>query len=673
MLLGLCVAAPLGYLGVFALYPLVYQAYGSVASWPGLHPVGFVGLLNYRHLLENPMAISAIQNTAVYVGITVPIEVSLGVASAWVTVRRRRGQAVLATLFVLPLVIPWSTAASLFDAIFEPNGVLNAVLACVFGVHHPPQYFADPAYSFAMVIWLGVWKGAPWCYLLLLGALAAIPPEMLESARLDGARGVSFWTRIVLPSIRPMFVFVIIFRVLAEAQTFTSVSLLTGGGPFGSTELVSLYGYNLAFQDFVWGVAAAAGSLVGAALLVTAMAGVGLMEARTGQGRLEDARLSSGDSFPPEHEDGERSVTGLVAQVPYVSGAASWGQGGGGHSRDALFAPLGVGGRLSTRSPRPPSPFRRVARLAPYLQQSAALVGRLGSSVQQHSRDARDRCGHSVTCGTRRLRSGSLAPKVPTISNLRCTRLPGDPGYRAYSSAVPGDGEARPRQLLAGPRAVVRRCRPASCDLLSSAHVRGGAGGAGREYGVDGATTPRIVGTLVLPLASSAIVAVSVLVTVQAWNEVTLAATLLNSSQLYTLPVLGAVQFGTTVPISAGWITYVPPLLVFIACQRWFRQRFDSNKAAALAGRSVAGAYRPRSDSSPDGLAGTAGGKACGCASRLKRRSVLLVIQRPQPTGGQATTGAHRNQVPSKNTASATLAGPSRCLGSATAAVWSSG
>lgn len=153
------------------------------------------------------------------------------------------------------------------------------------------------------------------------GPLAAIPRDMLEAARLDGSRGVSFWTRIVLPSVRPMSVFVTVFRVLAETQTFTLVSLLTGGGRFGSTELVSLYSYDLAFQDFVWGLACAAAALVGAALLVTALAGVGLMDARPGKAaiawlgsKLERRRTTRLTRRPPG--SAETDLSGSTGTVP---------------------------------------------------------------------------------------------------------------------------------------------------------------------------------------------------------------------------------------------------------------------------------------------------------------------------------------------------------------------
>jgi ABC-type glycerol-3-phosphate transport system permease component len=80
-----------------------------------------------------------------------------------------------------------------------------------------------------------------------------------------------------------MLVFVIVFRVLAEAQTYTSVALLTGGGPYGSTELTSVYGFQLAFQDFEFGLASAMGTLAGTMLLAVALIGVGLIDATPGK------------------------------------------------------------------------------------------------------------------------------------------------------------------------------------------------------------------------------------------------------------------------------------------------------------------------------------------------------------------------------------------------------
>ena len=160
---------------------------------------------------------------------------------------------------VIPLVVPWPAATTLFTSLFA--------------AHDPSFWSLSPVGAFASIALIGIWKGTPWCYLLLMAALSTTPVELFKAARVDGAGARFFWMHIVLPLVRPMLVFVIVLRVLAEAQTYTSVALLTQGGPYYSTQLASYYGYQLAFTSFDWGVACALGTLLGAALLLVAVFG----------------------------------------------------------------------------------------------------------------------------------------------------------------------------------------------------------------------------------------------------------------------------------------------------------------------------------------------------------------------------------------------------------------
>ncbi len=339
------------------------------------------------------------------------------------------------------------------------------------------------------------------------------------------------------------------------------------------------YGYNLAFQDFVWGIAAAAGTLVGAVLVLTAMAGVGLMEARPGKAawRVLDSALET--RFP---STGRRR---------------------------------GIAGR---RSPRPraprirvrflavtkwwPSSRRRVRRRSSLVLACAlvvfALVPFIGelpgwrnifSNPLPWSAVSNPLFNSTVVAFA--TVAGTLVLAVPGAYVLARSRLK----FRRFLTfvvlvclAIPGIVLILPQylemarldlvnSLLGLVLLYVAANLPLAIFFLRPAFA---AVPAELTEGmrVDGATTPRIVWRLVIPFASSAIVAVSVLIAVQAWNEVTLAATLLNSSQLYTLPLFDTTYFGTTVPLAAGWITYMPPLLVFIACQRWFRRGLTRTK-----------------------------------------------------------------------------------------------
>ncbi|HTW08686.1 MAG TPA: sugar ABC transporter permease, partial [Acidimicrobiales bacterium] len=203
------------------------------------------------------MARSAVVHTVVYVALTVPCEVGLGLIGAWLVTRIKRGRPVLLALLALPLAIPWTSASTMFLGFFNSGGVLDDLRAELLGAHRPVLWFQDPKLAFAVIVGAGIWKGTPWCFLLLVAALNSCPPDIFEAGRVDGARGLSYWSRVVVPAVRAMLVFVTVFRIFAEAQTYTSVALLTQGGPVNATQLASTYDNTLAFQYFQFGEASA--------------------------------------------------------------------------------------------------------------------------------------------------------------------------------------------------------------------------------------------------------------------------------------------------------------------------------------------------------------------------------------------------------------------------------
>lgn len=266
---------PFVFLAAFVAYPLWQEIGGSFSGWYQLKPHGFEGTHNYAALFNDVVARVAALHSVFYLLLTVPVEVGLGLAAAWMTLRVARGQGLLAAIFLIPLVVPWTVAGTLFYGLFNIHGVADRVSQDVFGGGSSFLWLEHPRLAFGVIVVFGIWKGAPWCYLLLLGALSTCPEEVFEAARIDGARGLSFWWRVVLPAIRPMLVFVVVLRLLAEAQTFNSVAMLTNGGPSfpGATELVGFYANVLAFGYYNFGEASAMGTLIGAVLVIVAIAG----------------------------------------------------------------------------------------------------------------------------------------------------------------------------------------------------------------------------------------------------------------------------------------------------------------------------------------------------------------------------------------------------------------
>jgi ABC-type glycerol-3-phosphate transport system permease component len=529
-------AAPFLFLAAFNIYPLLQQFYGSFYFWYQLRPSTFTALANYSRLLDDPIARLAALHTVIYVLAAVPCEVGLGLVAASLTLRASRGQAVLVALFILPLVVPWGTAADLFLALPQP-------------------WYDRPLPAFAILVVIGIWKGVPWCYLLLLGALSISPAEVFEAARIDGARGVVFWRRILIPAIRPMFVFVIVLRILAEAQNLTSVALLTSGGPSFTTQLSSYYGFELGFSFFQFGEAAALGTLLGAALLIVAVLGWRFAWARP-------ARRASMPSLPRIIRRSPRpraqARAGTVRRLRWgPAHSIAWGNRG-----RWLFAAVLV-----------------MLMLAPF----AGVVGEWsGYTLRWQAIDFGLRNSAIVTGGTLSLTLLLAVPAAYLLARKRFWLNDALFLFVLFNLAIPGVVIILPQveemsrfglvnsylgliilYSAANLPLAVFFLRPAFASvpepLIESMQV-------------DGAQGLVIVRRLLLPYVARTIIAVALLVVIWVWNELPLAVVMINSQSLQTLPVLVELNVGGSASVGASWISMAPPLLLFLATLRYFRR-----------------------------------------------------------------------------------------------------
>jgi ABC-type sugar transport system permease subunit len=574
-LFALVVAFPFVFLVAFALYPLVQQAIGSFFHWYDFRLSTFAGLRNYAQALHDPVVPSAALHSLVYVGFTVPIELAIGLAAAWATLRLRRFQAVFAAIIVLPLVVPWPAAAELFLDLFANQGVVNEVIGRVAG-GSGVTWLQDTHGAFAVIVLLGIWKGAPWCYLLLVGALMASPPDIFEAARVDGASGARFWRYIVIPSVRPMLVFVCIFRVLAEAQMLTSVDLLTQGGPVNSTQLVSTYSQTMAFQYFEFGAACALGTLLGAALLL--IAGAGWAASKPGAFR----RFAG--------------ITGPLsaALAPLQRSRAVWRQ---------RWAGSRPGPRPDGAADGSPPPTSSTSRVPPWLlgwQRGALvlvlallallpLVGALPSGAEVPDTSLNWRAVETPLWNSVLITlvtvAGTLALAVPAAYFLARVRSRWRGWLFAlvlFSLAIPGVVLLLPQFQevawlgLINTRAGLVLLYIAANLPLAVLFLRPAFASVPEplveSMRVEGVSSFGVVWRLFLPLSTSTFVAVTVFVVVQVWGEVPMAVTLLNSPSRFPLSIFLALNFGGTGAITIGWLSVLPPLALFLASQRSFRK-----------------------------------------------------------------------------------------------------
>ena len=492
------------------------------------------------------------------------------------TLRVKRGRGLLAVVFLIPLVVPWTVAGTLFYGLFNVHGVADQVSQALFGGGGTFLWLFHPRLAFGIVVAFAIWKGAPWCYLLLLGALSGCPAELFEAARIDGARGFGFWWRIVLPSIRPMLVFVIVLRILAEAQAYNPVAMLTNGGPSfpGATELVGFYANVLAFGYYNFGRASAMGTLIGAVLVIVAVVGWALTYPHP-VGRRR--------SFGPPPRARERSGAARSASNP------KWGRA--------------RGQRLSTGPGREKLPGRLGTSLRRRKRVRWWLLGVMAALVMvPFAGEAQGWLGRSEFAGTSwpAVRTGLWNTVIISAASVAGTLALAIPGayllafkrfrlrsalfiFVLFTLAIPGVIFIYPQfeeivwlglvntrlgllvlYITANLPLAVFFLRPAFASVPQPLV---------EAMRVDGSSSLGVLRRLVLRHSASTMIALAVLVVVWVWGEQPIALAVLspNNQSAFTLPLLLG-QGGIGNPNVAYLISLAAPLLLFLATQRFFRR-----------------------------------------------------------------------------------------------------
>ena len=240
----------------FTIGPMVGAAWISLHEWNLLSPMEWVGLANYTDLLGDPATRRTFGNTLLYIVGYLPLVYVGGLGLALALNARLRGRSLLRGVYFLPVVSSWIVVALVWRWLLNPSvGVVNWALGLV-GIDGP-GWWTDPAWAMPSIILASAWKDLGFVMIILLAGLQAIPTDVLEAARVDGA---GWWRRfrsIVLPLLSPSTFFVLVISLINGFQVFDQVYAMTGGGPDNSTEVVVLRVHALAFRYGEAGSAAA--------------------------------------------------------------------------------------------------------------------------------------------------------------------------------------------------------------------------------------------------------------------------------------------------------------------------------------------------------------------------------------------------------------------------------
>ncbi|MFD8028855.1 carbohydrate ABC transporter permease [Streptomyces sp. NPDC048231] len=251
--------------GYFAWWPVVRGLELSFQQTNLVDPAEWVGLQNFRRILDDPLLATAVKNTLLFAGLALvigfPLPLLLAVQMS--TVRRLAG--LYRYLVYLPVMLPPVVGVLLWQMFYEPDhGLFNTVLGVV-GLGPYPWLQSTHTAMLSLVL-EATWAGMGSATLIYLAAITRVPPELYEAAETDGAR---IWRRlwhITLPQLRGTVLLLLLMQLIATLQVFAEPYLMTDGGPENATVTVLLLIYRYAFVDGDYGAASAMSMLLAVAL-----------------------------------------------------------------------------------------------------------------------------------------------------------------------------------------------------------------------------------------------------------------------------------------------------------------------------------------------------------------------------------------------------------------------
>lgn len=248
----------LALLFAFTHYPAVATFWHSLHSTPRANrPARWVGLENYRYLLEDPVFWKALANNAIYAGATIPLSIALALAMAlWVN-GKLRGRTALRVAYFTPTVLPMIAVANLWLFFYTPDyGLLDRMTRLLLG-WGPTNWIGRQETALGAMIAIAVWKEAGFFMIFYLAALQAIPPSLYEAAAIEGASRRRVLFRVTLPLLGPTTLFILVNAVINGFRLVDHIIVMTRGGPDNATALLLTYLYELGFRFWDTGTASA--------------------------------------------------------------------------------------------------------------------------------------------------------------------------------------------------------------------------------------------------------------------------------------------------------------------------------------------------------------------------------------------------------------------------------
>lgn len=265
------------------LAPFVYSMFISLTKGDTslMGELEIVGLSNYLSVIKSPKFHTALGQTLLFVVCTIMLELTIGFIISLLLNIGGKGSTVFRVIFSIPLIIAPIVSGLQWRWLFaDQYGLINYLLSLA-GIKGP-FWLADPSFARIAVLITNLWLATPFVILVLTAGLANLSPELNEAAKIDGASRWQIFWQVTLPQMKPTILIILVIRLADAFRVYDVVYILTGGGPGGSTEVLSTYIYKRIFTNLEFGQGAAASFIVTAILVIVSQLCNRLLEEKEG-------------------------------------------------------------------------------------------------------------------------------------------------------------------------------------------------------------------------------------------------------------------------------------------------------------------------------------------------------------------------------------------------------
>jgi len=233
---------------VYVIMPVFQSLSLSFYDWDGLGTKTYIGTANYVELMDDDAFYTSLKNNVIWLVLYL-LAVPAGLFIAIFLNQTVRGIRIYKSLFFFPFVISQVVVGLMFSWFYAPNfGLFYKVIEFVTG--NGVAILADERYVTYGIIAAGLWPQIAYVMILYITGLNNIAPDQVEAARLDGAKGLKMLWYVILPQLRPATFIALVVTVIGALRSFDLVSIMTDGGPYGSSRVLSFYMYEKALSEY---------------------------------------------------------------------------------------------------------------------------------------------------------------------------------------------------------------------------------------------------------------------------------------------------------------------------------------------------------------------------------------------------------------------------------------